>query len=143
MRSDAFIQDAAGNYAVRITYRNKSRFVKLPLDMVALLNDYISATATDSPSLFSNNRGNPMRPRDLERLYAATIVFDETLPKFTLSDLRNGAAAYMLQSGASGKMVADYIGIHPGWMHRYDKVLKELQVSAVDYTNIKIVSSPD
>ena len=41
------------------------------------------------------------------------------------------------------EFVADYIGIHPGLMHRYDKVLKELQVSAVDYTNIKIVSSPD
>lgn len=143
MRSDSFIQDAAGNYAVRITYRNKTRFVKLPLDMISLLNDYTASTAIDNSYLFYNNRGNPLRPRDLERLYAATIVFDDTLPKFTLSDLRNGAAAYMLQSGASGKMVADYIGIHPGWIHRYDKVLKELQVSAIDYTNIKVVSKSD
>lgn len=139
MRSDSFVQDAAGNYAVRITYRNKTRFVKLPLDIVALIDDYTTSYAINSGFLFYNNRGNPLRPRDLQRLYASTVSFDETLPKFTLSDLRNGAAAYMLKCGASGKMVADYIGINPGWIHRYDKVLKELQVSAVDYTNIKIV----
>ena len=139
MRSDSFVCDAAGNYAIRITYRNKSRFVKLPLDIVSLVNDYASSSAINSDYLFYNNRGNPLRPRDLQRLYAATILFDEALPKFTLSDLRNGAAAYMLKSGVSAKMVADYIGINPGWIHRYNKVLKELQVSAVDYTNIKII----
>lgn len=142
MRSESFLCDAGGNYAIRITYRNKTRFVKLPLDIVSLIDDYCASYAIGSNYLFYNNRGNPLRPRDLQRLYLASVTFDESLPKFTLSDLRNGAAAYMLKSGASAKMVADYIGINPGWMHRYDKVLKELQIAAVDYTNIKIVSNP-
>lgn len=139
MQSESFICDAAGNYAIRITYRNKSRFVKLPLDIVALINDYCSAHAIKSSYLFYNKRGNPLRPRDLQRLYESSITFNETLPKFILSDLRNGAAAYMLKNGASAKMVADYIGINPGWIHRYDKILENLQVTAVDYTNIRIV----
>ena len=135
-----FVQDAAGNVGISYQYRNLTRYVKVPADVLTILQDYIGDTdVADSEYLFCNRRKNQLRVRDLERLYLKFVPTD-VQPHYTLSDLRNGSAAYMLLCGASAKEVSEYINISIEWMRRFDKVLPELQRAACDYTNILIKS---
>lgn len=138
LKYEDFVQDKNGNVGIEYVYRNVKRYIKLPEDILAMIQEYIGdAEVSHSAYLFHNRRGNPLRIRDLERLYLKYLPAD-TEPHYTLSDIRNGAAAYMLVCGASQNEVARYIGIAPEWMRRFDKIIPELYVAAVDYTNIKI-----
>ena len=93
-----------------------------------------------SEYLFSNKKGNQLRIRDLERLYKK-YVLDNMDQQYTLQDLRNAAVVYMLKGGASSGMVADYINIDYGWMHRYNTAVSKLELAAVDFSNIRIVGT--
>lgn len=135
-----FVQDKQGNVGIEYRYRSLSRYVKIPPDILSLIQDYIGDTdVATSEYFFCNRRGNQLRVRDLERLYLK-FVPATTLPHYTLSDIRNGAAAYMLLCGASPKEVSDYIGISVEWMRRFDKIIPDLHKAACDYTNIRIKS---
>lgn len=138
LKYEDFMQDKKGNVGIEFCYRNVKRYVKLPIDILGLIQEYIGdMDVAQSAYLFHNRRGNPLRIRDLERLYLKYLPSDEE-PHFTLSDIRNGSAAYMLVCGASGSEVAKYIGIAPDWIRRFDKIVPELYVAAVDYTNISV-----
>lgn len=138
LKFEDFIQDSNGNVGIEYCYRNVKRYIKIPEDILTLIQEYIGdMTVSHSAYLFHNKRGNPLRIRDLERLYLKYLPTDET-PHYTLSDIRNGSAAYMLVCGASTTEVARYIGIAPEWMRRFDKIVPELYVAAVDYTNIRV-----
>lgn len=138
LKYEDFIQDKNGNVGIEYCYRNVKRYIKLPEDILTLIQEYIGdAEIAHSAYLFHNKRGNPLRIRDLERLYLKYLPAEEE-PHYTLSDIRNGAAAYMLVCGASPSEVARYIGIAPEWMRRFDKIIPELYVAAVDYTNIRV-----
>lgn len=138
LKFEDFIQDSNGNVGIEYCYRNVKRYIKIPEDILKLIQEYIGdMTVSQSAYLFHNRRGNPLRIRDLERLYLKYLPAEEK-PHFTLSDIRNGSAAYMLVCGASTTEVARYIGIAPEWMRRFDKIVPELYVAAVDYTNIRV-----
>lgn len=138
LKYEDFIQDKNGNVGIEYCYRNVKRYIKLPPDILTLIQEYIGdAEISHSAYLFHNRRGNPLRIRDLERLYLKHLPAEES-PHYTLSDIRNGSAAYMLVCGASPSEVARYIGIAPEWMRRFDKIIPELYVAAVDYTNISV-----
>ncbi len=140
LKFEDFIQDSSGNIGIEYCYRNVKRYIKLPDDVLTLIREYIGDTTVSiSEYLFHNKRGNQLRIRDLERLYLKYVPADLE-PHFTLSDLRNGSAAYMLVCGASISEVAKYIGISTEWMRRFDKVIPELHTAAVDYTNIQVKS---
>lgn len=138
LKYEDFVQDQNGNVGIEYCFRNVKRYVKLPPDILTQIQEYIGDNeVAQSAYLFHNKRGNPLRIRDLERLYLKYLPADES-PHFTLSDIRNGSAAYMLLCGAAPAEVARYIGIAPEWMRRFDKVLPELYIAAVDYTNISV-----
>lgn len=138
LKYEDFIQDKNGNVGIEYCYRNVKRYIKLPEDILTMIQEFIGDTeVAHSAYLFHNRRGNPLRIRDLERLYLKYLPAEES-PHFTLSDIRNGAAAYMLVCGASENEVARYIGIAPEWMRRFDRIVPELYVAAVDYTNIRV-----
>lgn len=140
IRRDALIEDARGNHGVRFTYRNIERWVKLPDDVTSLIDGFVCKEAIMSEYLFSNKKGNQLRIRDLERLYKK-YVLDNMDQQYTLQDLRNAAVVYMLKGGASSGMVADYINIDYGWMHRYNTAVSKLELAAVDFSNIRIVGT--
>ena len=138
LKFEDFISDAFGHVGIEYCYRNTKRYVKVPEDVLQLIREYIGdQDVSHSAYLFHNRRGNQLRIRDLERLYLKYLPADGS-PHFTLSDIRNGSAAYMLVCGAPAKDVARYIGIAPEWMRRFEKIIPELHVAAVDYSNIRI-----
>lgn len=138
LKFEDFVSDSTGHVGIEYCYRNVRRYIKLPDDVLEQIRNYIGdAEVSNSAYLFHNKRQNQLRIRDLERLYLKYLPADED-PHFTLSDIRNGSAAYMLICGASPSEVADYIGIAPEWMRRFDRVIPELHKAAVDYSNIRI-----
>lgn len=138
LKFEDFVSDSTGHVGIEYCYRGVKRYIKLPEDVLEQIRKYIGdAEVSNSAYLFHNKRGNQLRIRDLERLYLKYLPADEE-PHFTLSDIRNGSAAYMLVCGAPASEVASYIGIAPEWMRRFDKVIPELHKAAVDYSNIRI-----
>lgn len=124
-----------GTFALDFRYQNSQKRIKLPEDIVDLIDSYMTSRPHAGEYLFYNKRGNPMRMRDMENLYAKTMGPDN---QFTMQDVRNGAIVYMLKCGASQKQAADYVGISPGWMSRYNEALSSMSLAAVDYVNIRI-----
>lgn len=138
LKYEDFVQDKNGNVGIEYCFRNTKRYIKIPPDVLILIQEYIGDNeVAQSAYLFHNKRGNPLRIRDLERLYLKYLPISDK-PHYTLSDIRNGAAAYMLICGTPPAEVARYIGIAPEWIRRFDKVIPELYIAATDYTNIQI-----
>lgn len=141
LRQDSFILDDSDQAAVVFTYRGSQRYVKIPDDVLAILDYYWKKQIQNTEYLFENKYGHPMRVRDMERLYKKIMGNDF---QFTLSDLRNGCIALLSASGAPTKEIGKYVGIQQySWLRRFHKVIPELSLAPCDYTNlyIKIPSS--
>lgn len=136
LRQDSFILDDSDHAAVVFSYRNSQRYVKIPDDILEILDYYWKNQISNTEYLFENKAGHPMSVRDLERLYKKRM--GENF-QFTLSDLRNGCIALLYTSGAPIKEIGKYLGIRQyHWLHRYDKVIPELSLAACDYSNLFI-----
>lgn len=136
LRQDSFILDDSDQAAVVFSYRNRQRYIKIPDDVLAILDYYWNKQVFHSEYLFENRNKKPLRVRDIERLYKNCM--GENF-QFTLSDLRNGCIAFLSASGAPKKELGEYIGLRQySWLHRYDKVIPELSLAACDYSNLSI-----
>ncbi len=139
LRQDSFILDESDHAAAVYTYRGTQRYVKIPDDVLAILDFYWNHQTNNTEYLFENKSGRPMRVRDLERLYKKCMG-DEF--HFTLSDLRSACIAFLYASGVPAKEIGSYVGIkHYSWLHRYDKAIKELSLAPCDYSNLTIKPS--
>ncbi len=140
LRQDFFILDDSDQAAVVFTYRGLQRCIKIPDDVLAVLDYYWNKQTRNSAYLFENKSGHPMRVRDIERLYRKCMGDDF---QFTLADLRNGCIALLLASGAPAKEIGNYVGVRScRWLHRYDKVIPELSLAPCDYSNLYIKCPP-
>lgn len=136
LRQDSFILDDNDQAAVVFSYRSRQRYIKIPEDVLAVLDYYWNEQVFHTEYLFENKHGKPLRVRDMERLYRSCM--GEQF-RFTLSDLRNGCIALLSASGAPAKKLGDYVGIKQyHWLRRYDKVIPELSLAACDYSNLSI-----
>lgn len=136
LRQDSFILDDSGRAAAVLTYRNAQRYVKIPDDVLEILDYYWNKQTANTEYLFENKAGHPMRVRDIERLYKSCMG---THFQFTLSDLRNGCIALLLASGAPKNELGKYAGIRQcSWLRRYDKAIPELSLAPCDYSNLSI-----
>ena len=133
IRLRKIVNDAMGNTGVRITHYKKERYVKLPEDIIQSIDHYLGNREYNSDYLFSLAKGKPISRSAIEKRYRKYVN-----SRFSLQDIRNGAIAYMLRCGATTSQVCKYIDTNLWWMKRYDMVIDELQIAAVDYTNIKI-----
>ncbi len=135
-----FFQDANGNYGVRIPISNYAyRFIKIPDDVAALITQYTSQRIDDNPSLFLNKKGKKISARALQnRLHEACLACE--IPPFTYNDLRTLSQAILIKDGAPLDKVAEHTNIKKlDWFFRYNRVVKELEDSAVDYAHIKVL----
>lgn len=136
LRQDSFILDDSGHAAVVFSYRKTQRYIKIPDDLLEIIDYYWKNQTSNNEYLFENKSGHPMSVRDLERLYKNYMGSDF---KFTLSDLRNGCIAILYASGAPAKEIGNYVGIRQySWLHRYDKIIPQLSLAACDYSNLYI-----
>lgn len=129
--------DGANRGCIAFTNGKKTRFVKLPVDIMDLLVSYTNSYGVNN-FLFYNKHKKPLRPRTLESLFQLYLTKSGIKKAFTLQDIRNASIIYMLQGGASQSAVADYVGVSGRWMFRYNQVIDELNNAPCDYLNFNI-----
>lgn len=140
LERNMLLQDANGNYGIRLKLTNHAyRYVKLPDDIVELINQYAMQRTDNLPNFFLNKKGKAVSARALQnRLREACLACGVT--PFTYNDLRNLSQALMIKEGAPLDKLAEHINVkNMSWFFRYNRVVEALDDSAVDYSHLKIV----
>ena len=140
LRRDMLLQDADGNFGIRLKMTEHAyRFVKLPEDIVELINRYSMQRTDSQPYFFLNKKGKAASARALQnRLHEACTACG--VRPFTYNDLRILSQALMIKDGAPLEKIAEHINVkNMSWFFRYDRVVESLKESPVDYTHLKIV----
>jgi len=140
LERNMFLQDANGNYGIRLKLTNHAyRYVKLPDDIVELINQYSLQRTDNLPCVFLNKKGKAVSARALQnRLRDACLACNVT--PFTYNDLRTLSQALMIKEGAPLGKLAEHINVkNMSWFFRYNRVVEALDDSAVDYSHLKIV----
>lgn len=144
LKKENFILDAEEQTGLLFPYkRAKNKYLKLPEDVLEVLNRWMKIRTDDSDYMFVNKRGDNLTSRSLQlkikSLMERTFGKDEA-NHFTLQSLRNLSAVLMLKNGADRGDVAEYLGIRPNWIQRYDRAVAEYNEAPCDYINIKILT---
>lgn len=140
LERNMFLQDANGNYGIRMKLTDHAyRFVKLPDDIVELINRYAKQRVDNQSSFFLNKKGKAVSARALQnRLHEACLACE--VDPFTYNDLRILSQALMLKEGAPLGKVAEHVNVkNVSWFFRYNRVIESLDDSPVDYSHLKIV----
>lgn len=140
LRRDMLLQDANGNFGLRLKLSDYAyRYIKLPDDIVELINQYAAQRTDNLPYFFLNKKGHAISARALQnRLHDACLACK--VPLFTYNDLRNLSQALMIKEGAPLGKLAEHINVkNMSWFFRYNRVVEALNDSAVDYSHLKIV----
>lgn len=140
LERNMLLQDANGNYGLRLKLTNHAyRYVKLPDDIVELINQYSHQRVDASPSFFLNKKGKPVSARALQNRLREACLACEVEP-FTYNDLRIISQALMIKEGAPLDKLAEHINVKDmNWFFRYNRVVETLDDSAVDYSHLRIV----
>lgn len=139
LRRDMFLQDANGNFGIRLKMTDHAyRFVKLPEDVVELIERYSTQRTDEHPYFFLNKKGKAASARALQnRLHEACMACG--VKPFTYNDLRILSQALMIKGGAPLDKIAEHINVKTmSWFFRYDRVVESLSDSPVDYMHIKV-----
>lgn len=140
LRRDMLLQDADGNFGIRLKMTEHAyRFVKLPEDIVELIDRYSMQRTDILPYFFLNKKGKAVSARALQnRLHEACTACG--VKPFTYNDLRILSQALMIKDGAPLEKIAEHINVkNMSWFFRYDRVVESLKESPVDYTHLKVV----
>lgn len=125
------VLDKKDQLAIRFTRGHAERVIKVPEELAVELLSFAENNARQE-YLFSNSYGKPLTERTLQ-LRFKKLSEDAGLSGWTLQDLRNTAACYMLGSGFTKNEVAKHLGVQERWMYRYDRVVEELERQPSDY----------
>lgn len=139
LKENCLVQDANNCYGLSFKYRRNIKFIKVPDNVVQIMNIYRKSKATENEYFFCNQKGKQLTLRVLEKRYRQ-IFTDNQKDSYTLQDIRNASITYMLKNGAPSTMVARDTITDVERVFRYDKVIEEFQLGACDYINIKILS---
>lgn len=140
LRRAMLLQDADGNFGIRLKMTEHAyRFVKLPEDVVELIDRYSMQRTDSQPYFFLNKKGKAVSARALQnRLHEACTACG--VRPFTYNDLRILSQALMIKDGAPLEKIAEHINVkNMSWFFRYDRVVESLKESPVDYTHLKVV----
>lgn len=140
LERNMLLQDANGNYGIRLKLTNHAyRYVKLPDDIVDLINQYAAQRVDNHPYFFLNKKGKAVSARALQNRLREACLACEVTP-FTYNDLRNLSQTLMIKEGAPLDKLAEHINVKQmNWFFRYNRVVEALDDSAVDYSHLKIV----
>jgi site-specific recombinase XerD len=139
MKVSQICEDAANNFSVTFHEKNRTRYVKLPEDVVMVLLDYRRFIKVSQEYMFYNKKGHVLKVRNLETLVRKYVSLAGVSKYYTIQDIRNAAVCYMKASGADDISIANFIGIEARWMYRYDYVVKELDMQPVDLVKLRIL----
>jgi site-specific recombinase XerD len=118
-----------------ITFYDKSgkneRIVKVPNQIMEYLQDH-AEQYMNREYLFVNSRGTQMSTRTLQQRVSVLMEEAGMERSYTIQDLRNLSIAKMLYAGAEEGETAAYVGIAPGWIYRYSRIVPELRHAPCD-----------
>lgn len=140
LERNMLLQDANGNYGIRMKLTDHAyRYMKLPDDIVELINQYSKQRTDNKPNFFLNKKGKAVSARALQnRLREACLACN--VKPFTYNDLRILSQALMLKEGAPLGKLAEHVNLkNVSWFFRYNRVVESLKDSPVDYSHLKIV----
>lgn len=140
LKRDMFLQDANGNFGIRLKLTGHAyRFVKLPTDIVELIERYSMQRTDSQPYFFLNKKGKAASARALQnRLHEACMACG--VKPFTYNDLRILSQALMIKDGVPLDKIAEHINVKTmSWFFRYDRVVENLKDSPTDYMHLKVV----
>lgn len=109
----------------------KSRDILVPDDIRPLVLDYLSGLSGSSMDhVFLNRAGKPYVNSILFRRVQKCVHAAGCSQDWNLMDLRNASVCHMLYNEAKPEDVADYLGVLPKWIKRYEKAVKEMDLTA-------------
>lgn len=133
-------QDLAGNYGIRIPISNlNDRFVKIPNDLAQIIIQYLNSRTNDSPYLLLNAYGKKMGTYTIQQRLREACK-ECGVSGCTMNKLNVLGTAYMIKGNAPIGKLAEHVNIKKTeWFYRYNRLVKELDDSAVDYIHLKVV----
>lgn len=140
LKRDMFLQDAGGNYGIRMKLTDHAyRYIKLPDDIVELIQQYARQRLDNQTSFFLNKKGKAVSARALQSRLRQACLSCQVKP-FTYHDLRILSQALMIKEGAPLEKLAEHVNVKKvDWFFRYNRIVKSLDDSPVDYSHLKIV----
>jgi integrase len=120
---------------------HENRYVYVPDDAFSIINSYIFKHGiAQGEYIFSNSVGARMSLRVLQKIYKKET--EKYGFPYTMQDLRNTAATYMLAGGAGKQDVCSLLGITDIWGNKYDKCISKARTStASEYSMLNISNS--
>lgn len=123
---------------MRIISHGQPYLLLVPEDVADMILNYCSANEPSTEgTIFKNRYGHMMSERVIEQHYRKQA--DACGFNYSMQDLRNAAAAFMIAGGASREDVARYLGITQIWNRRFDRVRNRVaSFDAADYSMLTI-----
>lgn len=135
-----FAADSKGRLFIHFTPAiAPERDVKIPDDIRPDIEQYLDRLGPEAVYLFLNKRGRPYVEKTLYIAYRKIVLLANTSAQWTLQDIRNAGITHILYSGAEPEKVADFLGVLPKWIKRYDKVVEGLDLQPNELSVVKVV----
>ncbi len=135
-----FAEDKKGRLFIHFTPAvAPERDVKIPDDIRPDITRYLDRIGPNAKYVFVNKRGNPFIENTLNNTYKKTVILAHTSSRWTLQDIRNAGISHILYSGAEPEKVANFLGVLPKWIKRYDKVVEGLDLQPNELSVVKVM----
>lgn len=115
------------------------RDVKIPDDIRPDVERYLGRIGSEATNLFVNKRGGAFTEKTLSTAFKKTVILAHTSSRWTLQDIRNAGISHILYSGAEPEKVAEFLGVLPKWIKRYDKVVEGLDLQPNELSVVKVI----
>ena len=137
---EQFAEDRKGRLFIHFTPAiAPERDVKIPGDIRTEVERYLNRIGPNATYVFVNKRGNAYIEKTLSLAYKKVVIQAQTSARWTLQDIRNAGISHILYSGAEPEKVADFLGVLPKWIKRYDKVVEGLDLQPNELSVVKIM----
>lgn len=134
-----FAEDKKGRLFIHFTPAiAPERDVKVPDDIRPDITRYLDRIGPNAKYVFLNKRGNRFIESTLLYTYKKAVILAHTSSRWTLQDIRNAGISHILYSGAEPEKVAEFLGVLPKWIKRYDKVVEGLDLQPNELSVVKV-----
>lgn len=135
-----FAEDKKGRLFIHFTPTiAPERDVKVPDDIRPDITRYLDRIGPDAKYVFLNKRGNQFIESTLHNTYKKAVILAHTSSRWTLQDIRNAGISHILYSGAEPEKVAEFLGVLPKWIKRYDKVVEGLDLQPNELSVVQVL----
>lgn len=115
------------------------RDVKVPDDIRREVESFLSSISPKAPRVLLNKRGSAHSKKTLHAAFQKVVLAADTSSVWSLKDIRNAGISHILYSGAKQEAVAEFLGVLPKWIKRYDRVVEGLDLQPNEFSIVRII----